>query len=83
MGNDCFQVFRNKEFRQRKEVIFFGDLNDSGFSLSYKLYSCKIYHRFVLYEYEPVLDIIEVKSIIGYENISEYLDSFAYVLDIY
>jgi hypothetical protein len=37
----------------------------------------------VLYEYEPVLDIIEVKSIIGYENISEYLDSFAYVLDIY
>lgn len=83
MGNDCFQIFRNKEFRQRKEVIFFGDLNDSGFSLSYKLYSCKISHRFVLYEYEPVLDIIEVKSIIGYENISEYLDSFAYVLDIY
>ena len=83
MGIDSFQVFREKKFRQRKEVIFFGDLTDSGFRLSYKLYNCKISHRFVLYEYEPVLDIVEVKSIIGYENISEYLDSFAYVLDIY
>jgi hypothetical protein len=83
MGDNSFQVFRDKSPFQRKEVIFFGSLDDSCFKISYKLYNCKILHSFVFYEHEPILDILEVKTIIGHENISEYLDTFAYVLDIY
>lgn len=83
MGNCNIEIFKNQNNEQRREVIFFGSLNDRCFDLTYKLYSCKIKHNFVLYEYEPVLDVSQIRIVTGYENISRYLDSFAYVLDIF
>lgn len=83
MGNSDFKILKNQNNEQRREVIFFGSLNDRCFDLTYKLYYYKIKHNFVLYDYEPVLDISEIRIVTGYENISRYLDSFAYVLDIF
>lgn len=83
MGKDTVQTFQDKDKNDRREVIFFGSLDPCCFNISYKLYKCKIQHVFILYEHDPILEIVKIRTIHGHKNIEEYLDSFRYLLDIF
>lgn len=84
MGDDSFKIHKElfSNLNQKKEVIFFGGLDQHSFDISYRLYRLRIKHNFVMYEDLMSLQIVDVRTLNGFEHIVHYLDSFRYVLDI-
>lgn len=84
MEHHRFKVFQEffTGIRQGKEVIFFGGLDQNSFDITYSLYRLHIKHEFVIYDETMSLQILSVRTVCGYSEIRDYLDSFRYVLDI-
>jgi hypothetical protein len=64
-----------------KAVIFYGDLSQQGFSVSYWLLSRKIEHEFVFFD-DMILSIRKIRDIGGYDAIQRYIESLQWVIDI-
>ncbi len=64
------------------DVVYFGDLDQKGFKISYMLLNHKIIHEFVLYPDDDIVVIKGVKEIKGYETISDWITSFRYIIDL-
>ena len=84
MGYDSFKVFKElvPDLKHEKEVIFFGGLDNYSFDITYKLYTLRIQHEFVMCEDIILLQVVNVRNVKGFHEIVNYLDSFRYVLDI-
>lgn len=84
MAYDSFEIRKKlvPEIVQKKDVIFFGGLDRYSFEISYRLYRLKIKHDFVIYNESLSLQIVDVRTLNGFDHIVKYLDSFKYILDI-
>ncbi len=85
MGQGRIKIFETifPGIKQKREVIFYGGIDSKGYSVSQKLYTLKIHHEFVLDEKLIYLQIVDLKTIKGFDPIVNYLDSYRYLLDIY
>jgi hypothetical protein len=85
VGKSCLKVFETifPNIVQKREVIFYGGLDKKGYNVSHKLYTLKINHQFVLDEELIYLQIVDLKTIKGFDPIVDYLDNYRYFLDIY
>ena len=63
-------------------VMYFGDLDDSGYEISYMLLRYSIKHEFIIYPDDDIIVIPDVSEIKGRKMIVEWISSFRYVIDL-
>lgn len=67
---------------QQSIVTFYGTVCSKGYHISYLLLDRKIEHEFVLTD-DFILSIKAIRDIGGYDRISQYLERYEYLVDIW
>ena len=67
---------------QQNAVIFYGTVCSKGYYISYLLLERKIEHEFVLTD-DFILSVKTIRDIGGYDRISQYLERYEYLVDIW
>ena len=63
-------------------VMYFGDLDDSGYEISYMLLKYRIKHEFIIYPDDDIIVIPDISEIKGRKMIVQWISSFRYVIDL-
>lgn len=63
--------------------VFYGDLSNKGYKISFLLMSRRIKHEFILYDdyYFIIKSLEREKELSGFEKIRDYIERYQYLLD--
>lgn len=61
-------------------VLFYGDVSEKGYIISYILLRRNIEHNFIICD-QFILSLFSQKEIRGFDLISDYLNRFQYIID--
>jgi hypothetical protein len=66
----------------QKPFLLYANCDEQGNKASFLVISRQIPHDFILFEGPPVLELIGIREFRGLPQISNYLETFQYLLDL-
>lgn len=66
----------------QKPFLLYAGCDRQGGKASYLVISRQLPHDFILSEGPPILELVGVREIVGLKDISRYIDTFQYIMDL-